>query len=689
LWSNGGTTPTISNLVAGTYWVVVTTNQGCQKMDTITLTQPATPVTASATSVDVNCFGGNDGSATATANGGVGPYTYAWNTTPVQNGITATNLTSGTYLLTVTDANGCTATQNVIVAEPFPIGINLSHQQNVSCFSGSNGSLTVNVTGGQAPFNYNWNNNAFPNAANISNLSAGVYLLSISDANGCIANTQFTITEPNELNLSTTAVIDVSCNGLSDGVIQTNTIGGTPPYSYQWTPALTNQPNVSGLSGGYYVGIVTDSEGCVDTTGATINEPTPVGTIALGDDTICPGQFTTISASAFGGVGNYTYQWSNSNTNASQQVSPGATSTYFVTATDGNGCVGTTDSVVVLVNDLNLVTLSVVPDTTVCVGDPYTLSAAVTGGIGNYLFTWNNGLGQGPGPFVVSPNANTNYVVTITDVCGNIKSETISVNVENLPNVDLLPQSAVNCGEANLSFQNFQSNPNGFTYYWDFGDNTSSSQEEPIKAYNQSGVYPVILTVTSPFGCSNSDQAFVTITINTKPTADFEADPYETTMLNPQINFDNFSTDANFYNWTFGDGESSTVTNPSHIYKEDGTYVITLIARHANGCKDTVSKEVIIEPEYHFYIPNAFTPNNDGMNDIFTAEGEEIKQFSMQIFNRWGDLIFQTTDLEQGWDGTANGSDEVSMTGVYVYKIKLRDWQGLYHNFTGHVSLLK
>ena len=689
LWSSSATTPTVNNLTAGTYWVQVTTGAGCISYDTIIITQPATPITAVTSQQNVTCFGNNDGNATVVASGGNAPYTYSWNTIPIQNNPTANNLTNGIYSVTITDNNGCVTNQNVTITEPQPLSINFQSQQNVTCFGGNNGALNVTITGGTTPYNLNWNNNNFPNSPNINNLPAGIYLLTVTDANGCIASTQFNVSEPNELSANIINTTNVSCNGLSDGNIQTSILGGSQPYTYLWNPTANTQSNINNLSAGYHLLSVTDNNGCIDTVGTFISEPSPVTTLALGDDTICPNAFTTITAVGSGGVGNYTYQWNNNSTGASQNVSPNTTTTYFVYAIDGNGCIGSSDSVTVLINDINNVSLTASPDTGICLGDSYNLSANMSGGIGNYTFTWNNALGNGSGPFNVIPINTTNYIVTLTDECGNTKNETILVTVNPLPNVDILPQTETACGAVQLNFSNNMTNQNGSTFYWDFGDNTNSSIENPVKEYSQTGFYNVMLTITSAFGCVSSDQANMNISVNPKPVAQFDASTYKTTMLDPEISFDNYSVDANFYEWTFGDGNTSSQQNPSNIYTKVGEYIVQLIAKNTFGCKDTAIAKIEIDPEYHFYIPNAFTPDNDGNNDIFTAVGEAIEEFDMQIFNRWGEKIFETTDLKNGWDGTTKGDNKLAMVGVYVYKIKLRDWEGLYHNFTGKVTLIK
>ncbi len=689
LWSNGATTPSINNLVAGTYWVDVTTAAGCISSDTITIIQPNLPLAAITTQINVTCNGGSDGSATVTPSGGTLPYNVVWNTNPVQNGFTANNLSAGNYSITITDNNGCAITQNITITEPLPVNVNLNNIQHVNCFGGNNGSLTVNVSGGNAPYDYNWNNYSFANSNMINNLTAGVYLLTVTDGNGCTAVSQFTINEPTQLDISVSNYSNITCNGFNDGSIATNTLGGMPPYTYQWTQSTSTNPNATGLGVGYHVVAVTDNNGCWDTASVYINEPSPIATVAHGADTICPGQIATIDAMAFGGIGNYTYYWSNSSTGATQNVSPAVTSTYSVYAVDGNGCLGTTDSVSVLVNDISSVQLSVVPDTSLCEGEAYSICAHINGGIGNYIFDWSNGVGQGQGPFLVAPISTSNYMVTVTDECGNSINESVEVNVNPLPGVYIQPQTMANCGEVTLNFQNSSNTISGSSYLWDFGDNTTSIDETTSHSYSQTGIYNVVLTVTTLAGCTNSNQANMNVAVNTKPKANFEPTPYEASMLEPEITFENYTVDAHFYHWNLGDGTTSQTQSPTHEYKDHGTYVITLIANNVNGCADTLEKEVVIEPEYVFFIPNAFTPDGDGLNDVFTAVGDEITEFEMLIFNRWGELIYQTNDLKNGWDGTAKGGNEISMEGVYVYNIKLRDWEGLYHNYTGKVSLLK
>jgi gliding motility-associated-like protein len=689
LWSNGSTNQTTTNLAPGLYYVQVTTNNGCIKTDSIFIFEPTQLSVNLSTVNNTSCFNGNDGDATATASGGVAPYNYLWNSTPTQNTTTATGLSSGVYTVIITDNNGCTVTQDAIINEPQPLIINLSNQDNVSCYSLSDGSISVNSSGGVGPYSYNWNNNTFPNNSTINNLNTGTYILIVTDANGCSATTQINITEPQQLITSISNTTDISCFGLNDGSIQTTTVGGTNPYSYSWNLNGGILPSANNLNSGNYIITTTDFNGCTTTATTTINEPTPITTLVQGSSTICPGQPATLNASASGGTGSLIYQWSNGFTGATQMVSPPSATTYSAFAVDANGCTGTIDSAIVLVNDISLITLSTVPDTALCEGSTYLISANIIGGIGSYTYSWNNGLGNSNGPFPVAPLLNTNYTVTVTDNCGNSVNQTIMVDVNPLPTVNISPQTKTECGEATITLANNNTNQQGSTYEWDFGDNTYSNNENPEKSYSTTGVYNVMLIVTSPFGCQSSATTNMNITVNPNSVAQFEYSPEEITMLDPTVYFENLSFDADFYNWTFGDGTSSTITAPTHEYQNKGTYIITLKTNNQFGCKDEISKEITIDPEYHFYIPNAFTPNGNGRNEIFTAVGEEIEEFDMQIFNRWGELIYESTSIEEGWNGTAKGGSSISQEGVYVYNIKLKDWKGLTHRFTGHVTLIK
>jgi gliding motility-associated-like protein len=260
--------------------------------------------------------------------------------------------------------------------------------------------------------------------------------------------------------------------------------------------------------------------------------------------------------------------------------------------------------------------------------------------------------------------------------------------VNPLPQIDLSPQSISACNEATLNFIENTGTNNGSNFYWDFGDGYASAHTMPSHTYISSGMFTVTLTVTTLAGCDNSASTICNVTVYKPSVADFSVEAIDGTTLSPTYRFTNLSFNAVSYAWTFGDGNGSAAASPQHTYASKGKYMITLITESNGGCMDTLQKLVEIKPVFTIYIPNAFTPNGDNTNDFFTAKGDEITEFTMMIFNRWGEMIFQTDDIHKGWDGTAKNSTSVAQDGVYVYKIMVRDYEAASHNFTGHVTLL-
>ncbi len=687
LWSNGATTSTATGLTAGVYYVTVTTAGGCLKYDTITITQPPTPITFTTSQTNSTCFGLNNGTGSIVVAGGTGPYTYLWNTTPAQTSATAINLNAGIYSIVVTDNNGCTVSSSVTTTEPNALTANAMIINHVSCNGMANGFATVGASGGTGFYNYMWNTTPTTLTQSVSSLNPGTYTATVSDANNCSATSSITITEPPALTISS-AGLPVTCNGLNNGQGIVIPAGGTPTYSYQWLPSGGTTASTTALGPGIYTATATDANGCTITASVTITEPAPLITIASGGTTICTGQNATVSAVATGGTAGYTFTWTGIGTGATQSVSPTSNTTYSVIATDSYGCLGTTAMVSVNVTSLTLANLTVSPGASMCIGNSATVASNVFGSTGPVTINWSGGLGSGNGPFTVSPTTNTTYTVTVMDACGNTITSSVPVTVHPLPVIALSPQSITNCEEATLTYvDNSTTNP-GATYSWSFGDGNTSSQVSPSNTYNASGTYIISVTVTSPFGCVNTANTTSTVVVYPGTVASFSSEGMDGTILSPIYKFYDQSTNAATRVWNFGDGTGSTVLNPQHTYASKGKYTVSLITTTMNGCTDSIAMEIEVTPVFTLYIPNAFTPDGNGNNDFFMPKGVEISEFTMMIFDRWGELIFQSNDLETGWDGKANNGDKIAQQGVYVYKIVVRDFSQKHHDYTGHVTLL-
>jgi len=308
LWTpSNQTTATATGLVAGTYTVTVTDNQGCKTINSVTITQPPAAMSITFSAIDsVSCNGGSDGSATANASGGTPPYNYSWNSAPVQTTAIATGLSAGTYTVTATDVNGCSITDNVTINEPTLLNPNASVTSNyngrdVSCNGDCDGDATSSPSGGIPPYTYLWDDPSTQITPVATGLCAGTYTVTVTDNNGCIQIGFVTVNEPDTL-AAPVAVIsnyngeDISCNGGSDGEAAVTPVGGTPAYTYSWnTIPIQTDSVATGLSAGTYDVTVTDVNGCDTTVSITLTEPvlltaaTAVTSDYNGQDVSCNG----------------------------------------------------------------------------------------------------------------------------------------------------------------------------------------------------------------------------------------------------------------------------------------------------------------------------------------------------------------------------------------------------------------
>ncbi|TND06949.1 MAG: hypothetical protein FD123_3413 [Bacteroidetes bacterium] len=693
LWSNGSTTSTLLNLTAGTYSVIVTTGSGCTNTGTVVITQPPTALTVAASvSANVSCFGGSNGSAASNPGGGVPPYTYSWNSIPPQTTANASNLPAGSYIVTVSDFAGCAVSSSVTITEPPVLTSGIASSNAVTCFGNNNGSATAAAAGGTAPYAYSWNTVPVQNTATATNLFSGSYIVTITDAQGCTAGASTTISQPNSLAVSIGSSVDVSCNGGSNGSATASSSGGTAPYAYAWTSnPPQNTATASGLPAGTYFVTATDANGCATVTTATISEPQPLLITATGNDTICPAQAAVVNAAGSGGTGNITYNWTpNIGTGSTYTVYPSGPSSYIVSATDANGCTSQPDTITIDVYQFAPGNLTVTGNGGVCAGNTATVGASVNGNTGSLTWSWSNNVSwNGPGPYTDLPANTTTYLVTVTNICGVVLSGSATVIVNPLPFITLSPQSASGCDQVDLVFADTNAQNVNCAYHWDFGDGNTATNNITSHGYTQSGNYVVSVVVTSPFGCITTANTTVVLVVTPSPVAAFTPSASEVSVFEPTIIFTDQSVDATAWMWDFGDGNTSTQISPMHTYAERGVYNVRLVTTNQGGCVDTTERIVEVVPEFIIYFPNAFTPNGDGKNETFFAYGEEITEFTMRIFDRWGNLIFQSDDMYKGWDGHAKDGAEVAQEDVYVYRVIVKDFSGKRHNFDGHVSLLK
>jgi gliding motility-associated-like protein len=687
LWSNGQTSATATGLSGGWYSVTATNASGCSKTDSVYINAPAAPLQMSIVSATPPlCFGQTNGTVVVAASGGTVPYTYTWSNSPGLNAPSQGALPAGNYVVTVTDQNGCQANIMAVLPEPAPVNINVNLVEDVSCFGYSNGGAFITAVGGAGTFTYQWTTVPAQFGQGISGVPAGTYTVTATDANGCSTLAGITINQPPQLSVSP-LVQNVQCYGQSNGTISMNAAGGVPPYQYLWSnPSWNGMSIVSGVAAGTYQVQITDQNDCSVMATVNVTQPNELILAVTGEDTLCPGENGILNASAAGGISPYTYNWSTGAATGSVLVTPAATQTYQVNVSDANGCSAVPQDVTLWVSDVNDVNLSVTATGNICPGDFTGVSVAYTGGIGTYNVNWSHNLGMGTGPFQVSPDSSGWIVATIVDECMNSISDSVFIEVYDVPAADLIPYTASDCGSVVLSLQNATTTVPGTSYFWDFGDGTMGAGEFPQHVYNQSGSYLVSLTVTSAQGCTNTSQAYYNVNVWPQSVAQFQANS-QASEFNPWIHFENQSTFASEWYWDFGDGETSTEQHPSHQYAQAGEYTVLLITTNIHGCSDTTEQLIRITPEFTFYVPNAFTPDGDGVNDDFFGLGSHIDELEMMVFDRWGEMIYNGEGADAKWDGTYNGS--VAKQDVYVYRFKVKDYAGRWHMYEGHITLLK
>ncbi len=692
LWSNSNTTSNPTGLSAGFYTVTVKDLNNCQSTSTVQIIEPpALSITVSSSSI--SCNGGTNGTTSSNVSGGVGGYTYTW-TPSGGNSANATGLSANTYTVNVADANGCTISANTVVVQPPALSITVS-SSSVSCNGGSNGSTSANVSGGVGGYTYAWVPSG-GNNANATGLPANTYTVNVADANGCTISGSTVVTQPSALTITATST-NVSCFGFLDGATSSTVTGGMGGYIYAWTPSGGNTSSANGLGPATYTITATDVNGCVTSTNITVTQPSSVSLVTSPNATICFGQNSNVFANASGGSAPYTYTWTPSTLAGAGPivVTPTTTSLYNVYATDSHGCLSPTKTIQIYVHPPLQATGMFA---TVCDKVAGTLTAALTspGNGGPYNYFWSNGATTPSitvtGNYSLTPQT---YTVTIDDGCTIPTAVAVStLYVNPLPKGYFTGDLLQGCMPLHVNFTAVSSGGSTDSYIWSFGNGQSGTGNPTSSNYPNPGTYSVGLQITNQYGCKMDTFALNYIHVYPYPAADFQADPWNGSIINPNINFINTSVGATSYTWNFGDYSSPTnttsITNPNHEYLYSGTYSVTLIAINQYGCEDRITKTIYIDPEFHIYIPNVFTPDGNGLNDEFQPKGVGIDEdnYKLLIFDRWGEMIYESNNFKKGWDGTVKGKPNKATQDVYIYKIYVKDIKGGKHEFVGHVTCL-
>ena len=432
---NGGTyqtTNTFTGNVAGTYTITVKDATNATASTVKTINQP-TAIAITPSHTNVSCNGASNGTATVSVSGGTPGYTYSW--APLGgSSATATNLFSGSYTCTVTDANACTKTQTFSITQPPALNTTPS-QTMVSCPGGSNATASVVATGGAGSYTYSWSPFG-GTGSQATNLSAGNYTCTVTDANSCIKTQTFTIAQPVAFNL-TPVQVNVSCNGGSNGSVSLNPSGGTPSYSYNWLPSGGSGVTASNLVAGTYTVTLTDGNACTKTQSFTITQPPVINVTSSQTNVTCfGGNDGTATATGSGGVPNYTYSWAPSGGTLSTAYSL-TSGTYTCTVSDAALCTKTT-TITITQPPLVNVTANLLNNIS-CNGSAMSLYGDVPSGNPGYSYTWTGGITNGQYFTLSTP---TTYTVTgVSSVTGCTDTDVITVTPTSSNN---LAQSSSN-----------------------------------------------------------------------------------------------------------------------------------------------------------------------------------------------------------------------------------------------------
>jgi gliding motility-associated-like protein len=605
--------------------------------------------------------------------------------------LNVTNFGTYTYLWNENNNNGCFDNDTLVIIFNY-IPTSDFQFTEINCF---NSNATVTYTGtGTSSSNFNWN---FGSANIISGSGIGPYVINYTTSgtfpislqvsqNSCIsALSSQNVTNPTEIIVNHSSS-NVTCFGYSNGTIATNVTGGAMPFTYLWSNSSVFS-SLTNVSEGIYIVTITDNNGCNVIDNVTIYQPAKLVIDINEYYAICSDSSVIIGSSATGGVFPYSYLWNNGLSSDYISVSPDTTTIYTVIATDANGCSSSSNATVLVYPELNLTAFTSIDS--ICPGEMITISASASGGNGIYSFFLNGEISSLP--IVIYPNATQSYQLMVKDGCySTIKN--IPVVVYPSPPNNPLSDRVDGCLPLSVQYNEQSTSSNLTTYYWNFGDGEAAYTQNPLHVFNTAGTFDIALITTNIYGCKTNNVITNWITVYPLPEAMFESTPEYASIIKPIISFDNYSTLAESVIWYFGDGDSSSIYNPTHIYPTSpvGIYDVTLIVFSAYGCTDTIYGNVEIKDEFSFYAPSAFSPDNDGKNELFfvTGNGIDLNSFNIAVFDRWGEVIFESNDILNGWDGKVKNR-ELAPVGTYTWFAKFRDFKGVAHEKAGPVTLIR
>ncbi len=569
--------------------------------------------------------------------GGQSPYVIAWSG-GAGSGSSISGLNGGAYTATIFDANSCVTIQSITVGD---IAGPVTNLVTVDEFcSANNGEITVNVSGGTAPYSYSWSNGTILNSQ--TGLSSGSYSITISDATGCSnieSSTLNNITGPTALVNTTNNICDQQ-NGTATVLVS----GGTPNYTYLWSNGSTISTS-TGLSGGTQNATITDGNGCSVIASGVVSDLSGPVIAASGNNETCTSGNGTGNIVVNGGAVPYVYIWSSGGLGATENnLSAG---TYSVTVIDNNGC--NASQSITITNEQPIITVT--SDDANCGMDNGAIQTTLAGGVAPYNYSWSNGATS---PSLANLSADT-YTLSVIDGNGCLLNETIVVNDIALPVITLdITNAKCNAPNGSITATVTGGEP-PYNYSWS-SENSSTATQSGLG----SGSYSVF--VTDNDGCVISELAIVN---------NYASPNVSLTTANATCDANNGSimaeayggTGTLTYEWSTGE-----ITESISGLDMDTYY---LSVTDANNCTTVDTATVDRIDGICLDIPSGFSPNTDGVNDFWNIYGAEFyPELRVEIYNRWGSVLFESDGYSEPWNGTnANGNDVPA--AVYYYIVTL------------------
>ncbi|OJV26248.1 MAG: hypothetical protein BGO32_02245 [Bacteroidetes bacterium 37-13] len=654
VWSNGGATEDLTGVAAGNYCLTATDNNACTATVCATISEP-TALAATTSHTDVTCNGLNNGTVTVNTSGGTPPYTFMGNPLPA-GAVTLPNLAPNTYAGNITDSKGCTFAITETITEPTALSATETHT-DATCNGATNGSITLTVSGGTAPYTFDWGGGV--SSQDRTNIGAGNYTVTVTDANNCTFNLSVNITEPAAVALAI-AGTDASCFGATGSATASPT-EGIAPFIFVWSGSSSTTATAS-LPAGTHTATSTASNGCKQTGTVTINQPSQIAVSETHVDVDCnSGATGSVRITASGGVGQLTYQWQPNVSSTDTAVNLVAGS-YQVVVSDGNNCTTTITAVVVEPVAIQLATTD--KQITCFSTQNGEITATATGGNSGFNYTAksiSDSLSSSSGQFT-SLKANT-YTVIVTDSKNCSALTTVTITEPNALTLNS-QQKDVTCHK--YADGNVQYTAAGGTPSYSFKFSTGESNNSGLFTNLKAGNYTV--TVTDQNQCSLTNSISITEPDSVQVTA--LPNPTSTSLGVPvQLNVTSNQAGVSSYTWIPATGLScSDCDNPTFNGIKTVTY--TVFVTTSLGCSGSSDITATVVPDYTVFVPNTFSPNNDGTNDFLQVYGNTkgVKLFEFKVFNRWGEMVYESTDVNQRWDGFSGGKKLLG--GVYVYTLK-------------------